>query len=68
VFTGGLHPTEAIDAFFIEFIRVVVEQRVTETADASERGTQVVGDRIAKRLQLLVYGPQLCCALLDALF
>jgi len=54
VFASGLHPTETISAFLIELILVVFKQRLAETVDASERGAQVVGDRITEGLQLLV--------------
>src|SRR5215212_772516 len=67
VFASGLHPTETISAFLIELILVFFKQRLAETVDASERGAQVVGDRITEGLQLLVYRLELCRALLDAL-
>ena len=51
----------------VELVAVVLEQRLAEAVDAAQRRAQVVGDRIAERLELLVGGLQLGRALDDPL-
>jgi hypothetical protein len=65
---AALNPIQAVPALFIEFVGVVFEQHLAETIDASERGAQVVGDRITEGHQFLVYRLGLRCMLFDALF
>ena len=56
---GATNALEVILTGLIQPIGIVLQHGLAEAIDAPERGAQVVRDRVAERLQLLVRGPQL---------
>ena len=61
-----LDPLHVPAAGFVETVAVVLRQRFAVPAQRPQRGTQVVGDRVGERLQVLVRRHQLSRTLLDA--
>ncbi len=46
------HAAQVIAPLVVELVRVVLEEGLAEAVDAPQRGAQIVGDRVAERLQL----------------
>ena len=51
---AGAHPAEVVAPSLVEAVAVVLEQRLAEAVDRAQRRAQVVRDRVAERLELLV--------------